>query len=226
MTGLVEGRSTSITSNPLYDHRWAVMQWDMEEIIMSAYKVIVLDASPERKITAIKRLREITGFGLADAKSILDNAPSTVMDGMFQRQANELKQLLEDAGIEVEIQPDEHQEPLPKSLQSMTFERNAGEAPKLHRFVHEFEDDPRLGDFDVDLDPPPEARIQFDLDGKDIWLSANRAGWLHLACICAEMGLHSEFQPGYHFHRSYDWGYSPKQGQEVSFELAGDEEPI
>ncbi len=34
-----------------------------------------------------------------------------------------------------------------------------------HKFVHEFEDDPPQGDFEVDLDVPPGAKIQFDLEG-------------------------------------------------------------
>jgi hypothetical protein len=92
-----------------------------------------------------------------------------------------------------------------------------------HRFVHEFEDDPPLGDFEVALDGPPGARIRFDLEGRDIWLSANREGWLHLARICAEMALHSQNKPGYHFHRTYDWNDSPGSEHEVSFELSGDE---
>jgi hypothetical protein len=33
------------------------------------------------------------------------------------------------------------------------------------------------------------------------------------------MGLHSEFKPGYHFHRGADWGDSPEPQQQVSFEL-------
>jgi hypothetical protein len=45
--------------------------------------------------------------------------------------------------------------------------------------------------------------VQFKVDGGDIWLSANRSGWLHLARICAEMGLHTESANGYHFHRGY-----------------------
>lgn len=93
-----------------------------------------------------------------------------------------------------------------------------------HRFVHEFEDDPPHGDFDVDLDPPPDARVQFSIDGGNIWVSANRSGWLHLARICAEMGLHSQASPGYHFHRAQDWKPSSSSGDEVAFELSSDGE--
>ena len=89
-----------------------------------------------------------------------------------------------------------------------------------HKFVHEFDDDPELSDFGMDLDAPEGALIKFELSGRDIWLSANRAGWLHLARICAEMGSHSTFSTGYHFHRTYDWKVSPKPGEEVTFELA------
>ena len=91
-----------------------------------------------------------------------------------------------------------------------------------HSFIHEFDDNPPQGDFDVALDVPPGASIQFELDGANIWVSANRAGWLHLARICAEMGMHAESTPGYHFHRTYDWKESRSTGQEISFELADD----
>jgi len=37
-----------------------------------------------------------------------------------------------------------------------------------HRFVHEFEDDPPFGDFDIELDTPQGAHIQFDLEGRAI----------------------------------------------------------
>jgi hypothetical protein len=91
-----------------------------------------------------------------------------------------------------------------------------------HRFVHEFEDDPPFGDFDIELDTPQGAHIQFDLEGRAIWLSANRAGWLHLARICAEMALHTQNKPGYHFHRTYDWKDSFGPDHEGSFELSQD----
>jgi hypothetical protein len=94
-----------------------------------------------------------------------------------------------------------------------------------HQFIHEFEDDPVQGDFDVDLDAPTGASIQFNLDGQDIWLSANRKGWIHLARICAEMAMHTKSKPGYHFHRSYDWKDGLGSGCEVTFELADDKSP-
>jgi hypothetical protein len=94
-----------------------------------------------------------------------------------------------------------------------------------HRFVHEFEDDPPLSDFEVDLDAPQGARIKFDLIGEEIWLSADRAGWLHLARICSEMALHTSFEPGYHFHRSYDWEDFPARRRMVSFELSEEKDP-
>ena len=93
-----------------------------------------------------------------------------------------------------------------------------------HHFVHEFDDDPKHGDFDIDLNLPDGAHVRFDVNNKDIWLSANKAGWLHLAKVCAEMALHSQFNPGYHFHRTHDWKSSGETGAEVSFELAGEEE--
>jgi hypothetical protein len=88
-----------------------------------------------------------------------------------------------------------------------------------HRFIHEFEDAPPLGDFDVDIDLPPGARLRIDVDQNGIWVSGDRAGWLHLARIAAEMGMQSQLENGYHFHRSADWRESRTPVPEVTFEL-------
>jgi len=148
------------------------------------------------------------------------------MNGMYPAQAEQLSNLLEDIGMVVEIKADESNEPSLKNLNQLSFAPDPNKSTVVHKFVHEFEDDPEHGDFQVGLDAPPGVRIRFDLDGKNIWVSANRSGWLHLARICAEMGLHSTIRPGHHFHRSYDWADSPKSGEEVSFELVDDKEPI
>ena len=41
-----------------------------------------------------------------------------------------------------------------------------------HRFIHEFEDDPKHGDFDVELNLPHGASVHFDVSGGDV----NRVG--------------------------------------------------
>lgn len=92
-----------------------------------------------------------------------------------------------------------------------------------HHFGYEFDDDPKHGDFDVDLNAPPEARIRFDVTDGDVWVSANRAGCLHLAKICAEMSMHTQFKAGYHFHRTFDWKSSDGTTDEVAFELSSDD---
>jgi len=91
-----------------------------------------------------------------------------------------------------------------------------------HHFQHEFADDPPRGDFEVNLDAPEGARIRVDAGDDGVSVSANRAGWLHLARICAEMALHSQLPPGYHFHRSRDWSDAPtsQASEQVSFELS------
>lgn len=75
-------------------------------------------------------------------------------------------------------------------------------------FKHEFEDCGKDGCLSFDVsDYGPEIRIKMDVqpDG-DFTLVANKAGWLHLAKMCAELGL-GEYQNGYHFHRdgSFKW---------------------
>jgi hypothetical protein len=91
-------------------------------------------------------------------------------------------------------------------------------------FVHAFEDLSSDGMLSLDLDPPPGAVIRIDLEeGGKVWLSANRTGWLHLARICAELGL-AEYEPGFHFHRDPRFADSDGSGPEVSFEIRGEEE--
>ena len=52
------------------------------------------DKVPAGKIMAIKRIREVTGFGLAKAKLLIENCPSENMNGMYLNQAGELCDLL------------------------------------------------------------------------------------------------------------------------------------
>ena len=55
------------------------------------------------KIKVIKAVREITGLGLKDAKTLVDSAPKEVKEGVSKAEAEEVAAKLKEAGAEVEI---------------------------------------------------------------------------------------------------------------------------
>ena len=64
---------------------------------------VVLKAGGAKKIQVIKVVREITSLGLKEAKDAVDNAPSTLKEGISKAEAEEIKKKLEDQGAEVEL---------------------------------------------------------------------------------------------------------------------------
>jgi len=65
---------------------------------------VLLKSFGSNKIAVIKEVRTITGLGLKEAKELVDNAPGTIQEGVAKAQAEEMKQKLEEAGAEVELQ--------------------------------------------------------------------------------------------------------------------------
>ncbi len=55
------------------------------------------------KIAVIKAVREVTGLGLKEAKSLVESAPANVKEGISKDEAEELKSKLEEAGASVEL---------------------------------------------------------------------------------------------------------------------------
>lgn len=64
---------------------------------------IVLVSAGEKKVNAIKAVRELTGLGLKEAKALVDGAPGTVKEGASKEEAEAAKKLLEEAGATVEL---------------------------------------------------------------------------------------------------------------------------
>lgn len=64
---------------------------------------VILKAAGAEKIKVIKEIRAITGLGLKDAKSLVDEAPKPVKEGVSKDEAAQLKDQLEKVGAEVEI---------------------------------------------------------------------------------------------------------------------------
>jgi len=64
---------------------------------------IVLTGPGEKKVNVIKVVRSITGLGLKEAKALVDEAPSSVKEGVSKDEAEDLKKQLEEAGASVEL---------------------------------------------------------------------------------------------------------------------------
>lgn len=64
---------------------------------------VVLKDFGANKVGVIKVVREITNLGLKEAKALVEEAPSTVKDGVSKQEAADIKKKLEEAGASVEI---------------------------------------------------------------------------------------------------------------------------
>ena len=56
------------------------------------------------KLKVVKKLREITGLSLGEAKALVDDAPSMIKEGIPKDEANTIKSQLEEEGAVVELQ--------------------------------------------------------------------------------------------------------------------------
>lgn len=75
----------------------------VEEEEQIEFNVILKEAGP-KKIQVIKEVRKFnTSLGLKEAKDVVDNAPSTILEAVSKEVANEAKKALEEQGAVVEI---------------------------------------------------------------------------------------------------------------------------
>lgn len=64
---------------------------------------VELTAPGDKKIQAIKVVREVTGLGLKEAKAFVEAAPKVVKEGVSKDEAEAIKEKLEAAGASVTI---------------------------------------------------------------------------------------------------------------------------
>ncbi len=70
----------------------------------TAFDVILVSVPADKKIAAIKAVREVkAGLGLADAKALVEGAPKPVLEGANKADADAAKKKLEEAGAKVEV---------------------------------------------------------------------------------------------------------------------------
>jgi len=66
------------------------------------FDVVLIDAG-EKKINAIKVVREITGLGLKEAKEAVESIPTTLKEGISKDDADEILKKIEAAGAKAEL---------------------------------------------------------------------------------------------------------------------------
>lgn len=64
---------------------------------------VVITSAGEKKVGAIKVVRAVTGLGLKEAKALVDEAPSSVKEGITKEEAEDVLKQLEEAGASAEI---------------------------------------------------------------------------------------------------------------------------
>jgi large subunit ribosomal protein L7/L12 len=70
----------------------------------TAFDVILVSVPADKKIAAIKAVREVkAGLGLAEAKALVEGAPKPVLEGANKADADAAKKKLEEAGAKVEV---------------------------------------------------------------------------------------------------------------------------
>ncbi len=64
---------------------------------------VVLKAAGGNKLGVVKKVKELAGLGLKEAKDLVDGAPSVIKEALPKAEAENLKKELEEAGAEVEL---------------------------------------------------------------------------------------------------------------------------
>ena len=64
---------------------------------------VILKAAGSAKLAVVKKVKELTGLGLKEAKELVDSAPKALKEGVTKDEAEALKKELEEAGAEVEL---------------------------------------------------------------------------------------------------------------------------
>ncbi|MDD4903350.1 MAG: 50S ribosomal protein L7/L12 [Candidatus Bipolaricaulis sp.] len=67
------------------------------------YKVIMKSAG-QKKIQVIKEIKDITGLGLKECKELADKVPATIKENVSPDEATSIKEKLEAAGAEIELE--------------------------------------------------------------------------------------------------------------------------
>jgi len=64
---------------------------------------VILVAAGAAKLAVVKKVKELTGLGLKEAKETVDGAPKAIKEGIAKDEAEAIAKELQEAGAEVEV---------------------------------------------------------------------------------------------------------------------------
>ena len=64
---------------------------------------VVLTSGGAAKLKVVKEVKNLLGLGLKEAKGLVDDAPSTLKEGIAKEEAESIKAALEEVGASVEL---------------------------------------------------------------------------------------------------------------------------
>ena len=68
----------------------------------SSFDVVLAEVGGA-KLQVVKAVKEACGLGLKEANDLVDGAPSTIKEGLYKEEAENLKKAIEEAGAKVEL---------------------------------------------------------------------------------------------------------------------------
>lgn len=68
----------------------------------SSFDVILAEVGGA-KLQVVKAVKEACGFGLKEAKDLVDGAPAKIKEGLSKEEAENLKKAIEESGAKVEL---------------------------------------------------------------------------------------------------------------------------
>lgn len=64
---------------------------------------VILEAAGENKVNTIKIVRELTGLGLKEAKTLVESAPAPIKEGLPKEEAEAMVKKITDAGAKAAL---------------------------------------------------------------------------------------------------------------------------
>jgi len=82
-----------------------VQEETKDEIIEEStiFDVVLKEVDPTKRVGVIKVLRTLTGLGLMEAKTVLDNLPKVLKESISKEDAEKIKKEIEEAGGKIEL---------------------------------------------------------------------------------------------------------------------------